>query len=190
VRSYVRAFQPVVVGVDGGADALISAGMRPHVIVGDMDSVSDSALGCGAELIVHAYRDGAAPGAARLERLGLKYLTVSAPGISEDIALLLAFEKGAELIVAVGTHFNLTEFLERDRAGMSSTFVTRLKVGEILIDAKGVSRLVSRQVGLWPLVAFAVAGLGAVVVAILASPGLRHFIGLLSQRIRDLLGLG
>jgi uncharacterized membrane-anchored protein len=190
VRSYVRAFQPVVVGVDGGADALLSAGMKPHVIVGDMDSVSDSALGCGAELVVHAYRDGAAPGASRLERLGLKYATVSAPGISEDIALLLAFEKGAELIVAVGTHFNLTEFLERDRAGMSSTFVTRLKVGEILIDAKGVSRLVSRQVGLWPLVAFAVAGLGAVVVAILASPALRHFIGLLSQRIRDLLGLG
>jgi uncharacterized membrane-anchored protein len=190
VRSYERAFKPIVVGVDGGADALLAAGMKPHVIVGDMDSVSDSALRCGAELIVHAYRDGAAPGAARLERLGLDYATVSAPGISEDIALLLAFEKGAELIVAVGTHFNLTEFLERDRAGMSSTFVTRLKVGEILIDAKGVSRLVSRQVGLWPLVAFAVAGLGAVVVAILASPGLRHFIGLLSQRIRDLLGLG
>jgi uncharacterized membrane-anchored protein len=190
VRSYVRAFKPVVVGVDGGADALLSAGMKPHVIVGDMDSVSDSALRSGAELIVHAYRDGQAPGAPRLERLGVKYATVSAPGISEDIALLLAFEKGAELIVAVGTHFNLTEFLERDRAGMSSTFVTRLKVGEILIDAKGVSRLVSRQVGLWPLVAFALAGLGAVVVAILASPGLRHFIGLLSQRIRDLLGLG
>lgn len=190
VRSYVRAFKPVVVGVDGGADALLSAGMKPHVIVGDMDSVSDSALRSGAELVVHAYRDGEAPGAARLERLGVKYATVSAPGISEDIALLLAFEKGAELIVAVGTHFNLTEFLERDRAGMSSTFVTRLKVGEILIDAKGVSRLVSRQVGLWPLVAFALAGLGAVVVAILASPGLRHFIGLLSQRIRDLLGLG
>jgi uncharacterized membrane-anchored protein len=179
-----------VIGVDGGADALLSAGMKPHVIVGDMDSVSDSALRCGAELVVHAYRDGEAPGAARLETLGVEYATVSAPGISEDIALLLAFEKGAELIVAVGTHFNLTEFLERDRAGMSSTFVTRLKVGEILIDAKGVSRLVSRQVGLWPLVAFAVAGLGAVFVAILASPGLRDFIGLLSQRIRDLLGLG
>jgi uncharacterized membrane-anchored protein len=190
VRPYVRDFKPVLVGVDGGADALLAGGMKPDVIVGDMDSVSDGALGCGAELVVHAYRDGAAPGAARLERLGLQYSSVSAPGISEDIALLLAFEKGAELIVAVGTHFNLTEFLERDRAGMSSTFVTRLKVGEILIDAKGVSRLVSRQVGLWPLILFAAAGLGAVVVAIVASPGLRHFIGLLSQRIRDLLGLG
>jgi uncharacterized membrane-anchored protein len=190
VRPYVRDFKPVLVGVDGGADALLTTGMKPDVIVGDMDSVSDAALRSGSELVVHAYRNGAAPGADRLERMGLRYATVSAPGISEDIALLLAFEKGAELIVAVGTHFNLTEFLERDRAGMSSTFVTRLKVGEILIDAKGVSRLVSRQVGLWPLVLFAAAGLGAVVVAIVASPGLRHFIGLLSQRIRDLLGLG
>jgi uncharacterized membrane-anchored protein len=190
VRPYVRDFKPVLVGVDGGADALLAAGMKPHVIVGDMDSVSDSALRCGAELVVHAYRSGAAPGAARLERLGLDFQTVAASGISEDVALLLAFERGSELIVAVGTHFNLVEFLERDRAGMSSTFVTRLKVGEILIDAKGVSRLVSRQVGLWPFVLFAAAGLGAVVVAIVASPGLRHFISLLSQRIRDLLGLG
>jgi uncharacterized membrane-anchored protein len=188
VRSYVRAFRPVIVGVDGGADALLQAGMRPDVIVGDMDSVSDRALGCGAELIVHAYRDGDAPGASRLEELGLGFSRVAAPGISEDLALLLAYEKGAELIVAVGTHFNLIEFLERDRAGMSSTFVTRLKVGEILVDAKGVSRLFSRQVGLWPLIAFAAAGLGAVVVAIVASPGLRHFIDLLTQRIHDLVG--
>ena len=190
VRPYVRDFKPVLVGVDGGADALLQAGMRPDVIVGDMDSVSDQALRSGAELIVHAYRNGSAPGAARLQELGLEPRLVAAPGISEDLALLLAYEKGAELIVAVGTHFNLIEFLERDRAGMSSTFVTRLKVGEILIDAKGVSRLASRQVGVWPLAAFTAAGLGAVVVAIVASPGLRHFIGLLSQRIRDLLGLG
>jgi uncharacterized membrane-anchored protein len=190
VRSYVRDFKPVIVGVDGGADAVLDAGMRPDVIVGDMDSVSDRALACGAELVVHAYRHGEAPGAGRLESLGVDFNVVSAPGISEDVALLLAFEKGSELIVAVGTHFNLIEFLERDRAGMSSTFVTRLKVGEILIDAKGVSRLVSRQVGLWPLIGFAVTGLGAIVVAIVASPGLRHFIGLLSQRVRELLGIG
>jgi uncharacterized membrane-anchored protein len=190
VRPYVRDFRPVLVGVDGGADALIQAGMRPHVIVGDMDSVSDRTLKCGAELVVHAYRNGAAPGAERLDSLGIKFHTVAAPGISEDLALLLAYEKGAELIVAVGTHFNLIEFLERDRAGMSSTFVTRLKVGEILVDAKGVSRLASREVGLWPLIAFTATGLGAVVVAILASPGLRHFIGLVVQRLRDLLGIG
>jgi uncharacterized membrane-anchored protein len=122
--------------------------------------------------------------------LGLEYQVVRAPGISEDVALLLAFERGAELIVAVGTHFNLIEFLERNRAGMSSTFVTRLKVGEVLIDAKGVSRLVSRRVGLMPLVTFALTGLAAIVVAIAASPTLRRLIGLVSDRLRDLLGLG
>ena len=190
VRPYIRDFKPVLIGVDGGADALLEAGYKPDVIVGDMDSVSDRALQSRAETVVHAYADGDAPGRQRIESLGVGYQVVRAPGISEDVALLLAYEKGAELIVAVGTHFNLIEFLERNRAGMSSTFVTRLKVGEILIDAKGVSRLVSRQVGLWPLILFAAAGLGAVVVAIVASPGLRHFIGLLSQRIRDLLGLG
>src|SRR5436309_1520550 len=190
VRPYIRDFKPVLIAVDGGADALLEAGYKPDVIVGDMDSVSDAALSCGAELLVHGYAGGAAPGAERAERLGLRYQVVPVTGISEDLALLLAYEKGAELIVAVGTHFNLIEFLERNRAGMSSTFVARLKVGEILIDAKGVSRLVSRQVGLWPLVLFAVAGLGAVVVAIVASPALRHFFGLLSQRIRDLLGIG
>jgi uncharacterized membrane-anchored protein len=190
VRPYIRDFKPVLVGVDGGADALLAGGYKPDVIVGDMDSVSDRALRSRAEKVVHAYADGAAPGRQRIEALGLDYHVVGAPGISEDVALLLAYEKGAELIVAVGTHFNLIEFLERDRAGMSSTFVTRLKVGEILIDAKGVSRLASRRVGLWPLVTFALTGLGAIVVAIVASPTLRRFIGLLSDRIRDLLGLG
>jgi len=187
VRPYVRDFRPVLVGVDGGADALLEEGWKPDVIVGDMDSVSDRALQSGAEILVHAYREGEAPGEARLQRMGLRYERVAATGISEDIALLLAYERGAELIVAVGTHFNLIEFLERDRAGMSSTFVTRLKVGEILVDAKGVSRLVSRQVGLGPLVLFVVAALAAVIVAIAASPGLRELLDLAAERLLDLL---
>jgi uncharacterized membrane-anchored protein len=190
VRGYVRDFKPVLVGVDGGADALLEAGYRPDVIVGDMDSVSDRALKSGAEVLVHAYESGEAPGAERVLELGVPYHVVPAPGMSEDVALLLAYEKGAELIVAVGTHFNLVEFLERNRAGMSSTFLARLKVGEILIDAKGVSRLVSRQVGVWPLVAFALAGLGAILVAVASSPALRDVIQLVSLRLRDVVGLG
>ncbi|MBD0337908.1 MAG: hypothetical protein ICV67_01290 [Thermoleophilia bacterium] len=188
VRPYVRDFKPVLVAVDGGADALIEAGYKPHVIVGDMDSVSDRALRSGAELVVHAYRHGEAPGARRLESLGLRFGTVSAPGISEDVALLLAHERGAELIVAVGTHFNLLEFLERDRAGMSSTFVTRLKVGENLIDAKGVSRLVDRSVGLWPIAVLILVALVAIVTAVVASPSLRSLLELLELRLRDALG--
>jgi uncharacterized membrane-anchored protein len=190
VKPYLRDFKPVLIAVDGGADALLEAGYKPDVIVGDMDSVSDEALRCGAELLVHGYRDGPAPGEERARHLGVAYQVVPGTGISEDLALLLAYEKGSELIVAVGTHFNLIEFLERNRAGMSSTFITRLKVGEILIDAKGVSRLASRQVGIWPLVLFALAGLGAIAVAIAVSPALRHLIEYLALRLRDLLGIG
>jgi len=189
VRPYVRDFKPVLIGVDGGADALREFGLKPDVIVGDMDSVSDETLRCGAELIVHSYADGSTPAAPRLDALGLEYHCVPATGVSEDVALLLAFEKGADLIVAVGTHFNLIEFLERDRAGMSSTFLARLKVGEILVDAKGVSRLVSRKVGMLPFVALAATGLGAVVVAVLASSELRRLISLIVSRLLDLLGL-
>ena len=178
VRSYVRDFKPVLVAVDGGAEALRDEGWKPDVIVGDMDSVTDDTLRCGAEMLVHAYREGHAPGEERLRGLGVPFQTVAAPGISEDIALLLAHGKGATLIVAVGTHFNLVEFLERSRAGMSSTCVTRLKVGEILVDAKGVSRLASRRIGVWPLVAFGLAALSALVVAVLASPALRNVLGL------------
>ena len=186
VRPYIRDFKPVLIGVDGGADALLEAGYKPDVIVGDMDSVSDRALRSRAETVVHAYADGDAPGRQRIESLGVGYQVVRAPGISEDVALLLAYEKGAELIVAVGTHFNLIEFLERNRAGMSSTFVTRLKVGEILVDAKGVNRLVNRHVGVWPLLALVVAGLAGIVVAIAASPALRSVFTGLADR---LLGL-
>jgi uncharacterized membrane-anchored protein len=189
VRPYIRDFKPVLIAVDGGADALLEAGLRPDVIVGDMDSVSDAALRSGAELVVHAYAGGRAPGAERLERLGLAHHSVAVPGISEDIALLLAYEKGAELIVAVGTHLNLIEFLERNRAGMSSTFVTRLKVGEVLIDAKGVSRLVARRVGVWPLVLVTLAGLAAIIVAVVVSPGLSNVLDLLRLHVQRLLGL-
>ena len=139
VGPYIGDFKPVLVGVDGGADALLEAGYKPDVIVGDMDSVSDKTLRSGAELVVHAYADGRAPGRERLDRLGLSSAVLPRPGSREDVAMLLAYEKGAELIVAVGTHFNLIEFLERNRAGMSSTFLTRLKVGEKLVDARGVS---------------------------------------------------
>ena len=189
VLPYVRDFRPVLVAVDGGADALLEAGLKPDVIVGDMDSVSDAALRTGAELLVHAYPDGRAPGATRLQRLQTPFHTVSAAGISEDVALQLAHDRGAELIVAVGTHFNLVEFLERDRDGMASTFVTRLKVGEVLVDAKGVSRLVSRRVGLWPLAILALVGVAAIVVAILASPALRNVVESAVQSIADALGL-
>ena len=139
--AYVREMNPLLVAVDGGADALMDAGMKPDMIIGDMDSVTTEGLLSGAELVVHAYAGGVAPGLERLEALGLEAIVFEAPGTSEDIAMLLAYEKGAELIVAVGTHANMIEFMDKGRKGMASTFLTRLRVGPILVDAKGVSRL-------------------------------------------------
>jgi uncharacterized membrane-anchored protein len=190
VRPYVREFKPVLVAVDGGADALLEEGHRPDVIVGDMDSVSDRALASGAEIVVHAYPDGRAPGRDRVDRLGLPSTVVRAPGISEDVAMLLAHEKGAELIVVVGTHFNLIEFLERNREGMSSTFLTRLKVGDRLVDARGVSLLFPTRVGVWPLVGFTLAAAGAIAAVVVASDPLRDTMSVLVRRLFDLVGLG
>jgi uncharacterized membrane-anchored protein len=141
LRAYIEDVNPVLVGVDGGADAIVSEGLRPDVVLGDMDSAGERALRSGAELIVHAYPDGEAPGAERLRRLALPHTVLPSAGTSQDVAMLLAHEKGASLIVSVGAHFNLVEFLERRRGGMSSTFITRLRIGETLVDAKGVSHL-------------------------------------------------
>jgi uncharacterized membrane-anchored protein len=166
LRAYVRETKPLLVAVDGGADALLDYGLKPDMIIGDMDSVTTEALLSGAELVVHAYPDGEAPGLERLQALGIPCVVFEATGTSEDIAMLLAFERGAELIVAVGTHANLIEFLDKGRKGMASTFLTRLRVGPILVDAKGVSRLYRGRVrrrDLIMLVAAAFVTMGIVV---------------------------
>ncbi|GAA0920328.1 putative cytokinetic ring protein SteA [Nonomuraea longicatena] len=170
LRSYIREYRPVLIGVDGGADALLEAGYLPDLIVGDFDSVSTKALTCGAELVVHAYRDGRAPGLERVHQLGREAVIFPATGTSEDIAMLLADDKGAELIVAVGTHATLEEFLDKGRSGMASTFLTRLRVGSKLVDAKGVSRLYRNRISTPQLLLLVVAALVTMGVALLASP--------------------
>jgi uncharacterized membrane-anchored protein len=189
LRPYVRDVRPVLVAVDGGADAIIEAGFKPHMIVGDMDSATDGALRCGAELVVHAYPDGRAPGRERLDSLGLKYKLVPAPATSEDVAMLIAAEKGAELIVTVGSHFNLVEFLEKNRSGMSSTFLTRVRIGEILVDAKGVSRLYRPSAGRGPMVAVTLGALVTLIVIVALSPSLGPLFDLLWLKLQILLGL-
>jgi uncharacterized membrane-anchored protein len=190
LRPYIADVRPVLVGVDGGADALCEAGYRPDMIVGDMDSATEPTLRSGAELVVHAYPDGSAPGREHLEQLGLDYLTVPAPGTSQDIAMLIAAEKGAQLLVSVGSHFNLVEFLDKNRRGMASTFLTRLRVGEILVDAKGVSRLYRPRPGLAPILLLALTGFVALVAVVLATPALHDVADLLWLKLQVLLGLG
>ncbi|MFC6162594.1 putative cytokinetic ring protein SteA [Kribbella sp. NPDC058693] len=168
LKSYIREYRPVLIGVDGGADALVENGYVPDLIVGDMDSVKDETLKSGAEVVVHAYRDGRAPGSERLERLGVESIEFPATGTSEDVAMLLADSKGASLIVAVGTHNSLVEFLDKGRSGMASTFITRLRVGAKLVDAKGVGRLYRSRVSTLQVVALAAAGLFALGMALVA----------------------
>jgi len=189
LRPYIRDMRPVLVGVDGGADALLQEGLQPDMIVGDMDSAAEATLRCGAELVVHAYADGRAPGRDQLERLGLEHLILPAPGTSQDVAMLIAAEKGAQLIVTVGSHFNLVEFLDKARRGMASTFLTRLRVGEILVDAKGVSRLYRPRPGLRPVLALALTGLVVLVAIVLATPGLHDVADLLWLKLQVLLGI-
>jgi uncharacterized membrane-anchored protein len=187
LRPYIREFRPVLIGVDGGADALVELGYRPDLIVGDMDSVSDEALSAGAEVVVHAYRDGRAPGLERVEALGVDPIVFPATGTSEDVAMLLADDKGASLIVAVGTHVTLVEFLDKGRAGMASTFLTRLRVGGKLVDAKGVSRLYRSRISTWQLGLLIGAGLAALIAAMTSTTAGRSFFDLLQSWWHDLV---
>jgi len=191
LKSYIREMKPVLIGVDGGADAIIEAGFKPDIIIGDMDSVTDKALTSGAELVVHAYVDGNAPGLERLEKLGVGEGTLVWPlaATSEDLALLLAWENGADLIVAVGTHANLVEYLDKGRKGMASSFLVRLKVGPKLVDAKGVNKLYRSTVSAGYLMLIVAAALVVVAVLVFLSPLVRSGFSLLVVRIRLLLGI-
>jgi len=170
LKPYIREYRPVLVAVDGGAEALLEAGYRPDVIIGDMDSVSDEALCSGAELVVHAYPDGRAPGLARVESLGLDAVPLPAAGTSEDVALLVADACGATLIAVVGTHWTLEEFLDKGRPGMASTFLTHLRVGGKLVNARGVHQLYQSRISGWALVALVLAAAFTLVVVVVFSP--------------------
>jgi uncharacterized membrane-anchored protein len=186
LRPYISEYKPLLMGVDGGADALIEAGYKPDMIIGDMDSCSDSTLRSGAEIVVHAYRDGRAPGVERVEQLGLEAVVFPALGTSEDAAMLLADSKGARLLVAVGTHASLVEFLDKGRSGMASTFLTRLRVGPKLVDAKGVSRIYRSQIKSWHLVLLVLSGLLALTTAMMFTDFGGAVGSLLAARLRDL----
>ena len=185
LRSYIRDRKPAMVGVDGGADALIEAGYRPDLIVGDMDSVSNMALQCGAEIVVHAYPDGRAPGLPRVKALGLDPRVCAAAGTSEDIALLIADELGASLIVAVGMHHTAVEFLDKGRAGMASTFLTRLRVDDKIVDAKGVSRLYQSRISAKAIIPLVLAAAVTIVVAMLVLPAGQIFLRYLGTQLEN-----
>ncbi|MDO4887879.1 MAG: putative cytokinetic ring protein SteA [Actinomycetaceae bacterium] len=185
LRPYIREYRPIMIGVDGGADAILEAGYKLDMIVGDMDSVSDRALTSGAEIVIHAYRDGRAPGKKRVEELGVTHVVFPCTGTSEDVAMLLADDKHAKLIVALGTHNTLVEFLDKGRSGMASTFLTRLAVGGKLIDAKGVSQLYRSRISNWQILALIASGCIAVVAALASTTAGQATFGLITAWFAD-----
>ncbi|MBN2167755.1 MAG: hypothetical protein JW738_00805 [Actinobacteria bacterium] len=184
LRPYIRDMKPVLVAVDGGADALLEQGYKPDLVVGDMDSISDEALTKAGELVVHGYPDGRAPGEQRCRELDLSETTFYYPGTSEDIAMLMAHEKGAELIVVVGAHNNLIDFMDKDRKGMASTFLVRLRIGASLVDAKGVNKLYKPKVKAWHLTLMVVAALITMTIIMIFSEPVRQFFTLLAMRLQ------
>jgi len=171
LKPYIKEYRPVLIGVDGGADALLEIGVKPDIIIGDFDSVSESALGTARDLVHHVHPDGRGPGREQLLEWGVAYEEFVAEGTSEDVAMLLAWDAGASLIVAVGTHATMVEFLDKGRKGMASTFLTRLRLGPVLVDAKGVSRLYEGRVRRLDVVLLVAAALVTIlVVAIVARP--------------------
>ncbi len=184
IESYIKEIQPIIIAVDGGADACLEQGYIPDIIIGDMDSVSDKALRKARDVIVHAYPDGKAPGLERIEGMGLSYSLFPAPGTSEDIAMLLAYEKGADLITAVGSHSNMVDFLEKGRKGMASTFLVRLKVGDKLVDAKGVSKLYQSKIYTHYWLQILMAILIPVSIIVFLSPPIKQLLQLLTLKIK------
>ena len=186
LKAYIKEYRPVLIAVDGGADALLDEGFTPDVIIGDFDSVSEQALGVGADLVHHVHRDGRAPGRENLELWGVPYHEFVVDGTSEDVAMLLAFEAGATLIVAVGTHSTMVEFLDKGRPGMSSTFLTRLRLGPVLVDAKGVNRLYEGRVRRRDLVLLVGSALVAMVAVSIVSEPIHVFLRGITLSFRDL----
>lgn len=186
LRPYIREYQPVLIGVDGGADALLEMRLKPDIIIGDFDSVSETALATGAELIHHVHLDGRAPGREALQAWGVPYHEFVVDGTSEDVAMLLAYEAGAQLIVAVGTHASMVEFLDKGRRGMSSTFLTRLRLGPALVDAKGVNRLYEGRVRRRDIALLVGSAILAIIVVSIVSEPIHVFLRGIELTLRDL----
>jgi uncharacterized membrane-anchored protein len=176
IRHWIREANPVLIGVDEGADALLHLGLQPDVVLGELDSVSDLALTSGAELVLHVARDGRAPALPRLEELGAEYSVFRATGTGEDLALLLADSAGADLVVLAGSHTTLAEFIDHARAEMPGAFLVRLRLGSKLVDARTVAAVHQRRPALWPLLFLMLLAIGGL-VAVVAVTGLDTFQG-------------
>ena len=170
LKHYIREYQPVLVGVGAGADALLAAGHKPHLIVGDPSEVSSEALTSGADVVVPAFADGHAPGLHRVQDLGAGAVTFPSSANPEDLALLIAGHRGAALVVTVGLSATMAEFLDRGRSGSNaSTFLTRLQLGGKLVDSRVIAALYRSRISFGAVLLMISAAVVAVAAALLVS---------------------
>ena len=170
LKPFIKEYQPVLVGVGAGADVLREEGYRPQLIVGNPEQISAESLKCGAQVVLPADADGHAGGLERIQDLGIGAMTFPAAGSAADLALLLVDHHGASLIVTVGHSASIEEFFDRSRAQSNpSTFLTRLKVGEKLVDAKAVATLYRSHISGGAIALLVLAVLFAVVAALWVS---------------------
>lgn len=170
LKPFIKEYQPVLVGVGTGADVLRKAGYRPQLIVGDPDQISTEVLKCGAQVVLPADADGHAPGLERIQDLGVGAMTFPAAGSATDLALLLADHHGAALLVTAGHAANIETFFDRTRVQSNpSTFLTRLRVGEKLVDAKAVATLYRNHISGGAIALLALTMLIAIIVALWVS---------------------
>ncbi|MDF2829829.1 MAG: hypothetical protein K0R01_3112, partial [Mycobacterium sp.] len=170
LKPFIKEYQPVLVGVGTGADILRKAGYRPALIVGDPDVMSVEVLRSGAQVVLPADADGHAKGLERIQDLGVGAMTFPAAGSAADLALLLCDHHGASLIVTAGHTANIEEFFDRTRQDSNpSMFLTRLKVGEKLVDAKAVATLYRSRISGGAIALLVLAMLVAVIVALWVS---------------------
>lgn len=170
LKPFLKEYSPVLVGVGVGADALMKAGYRPDLIVGDPDDISAETLKCGAQVVLPADQDGHAAGLERIQDLGVGAMTFPATGAPTDLALLLADHHGAALIVTVGARASLDDFFDRSRRESNpSAFLTRLKVGEKLVDSKAVATLYRSRISGLVIMMVVLAALLALVAAVAVS---------------------
>jgi uncharacterized membrane-anchored protein len=170
LKTYIRENSPVLIGVEAGADALLEAGYRPTLVIGDLSEVSDAALRSGAEIVARAGADGRVSSRDRLERLGLTHAEFATGGTSEDAAILLAHRHDAALIVMAGSHASLVEFIDRGRSGMASSFLTRAAVGPTVVDAKAVAALYRNRIRGWLVLVLVLLAIAMVSAAVFATP--------------------
>ena len=170
LKPFIKEYRPVLIGVGTGAEVLRKAGYRPQLIVADPNELSTDVLKCGAQVVLPADADGHAPGLERIQDLGVGAMTFPAAGSPTDLALLLADHHGAALLVTAGHSANIETFFDRTRQQSNpSTFLTRLRVGEKVVDAKAVATLYHNRISGGAIALLILTMLIAVVVALWVS---------------------